>query len=132
MSGALTIPLAWLLLAFFGALARLRHRRPTRALLLWAVRTASRAPSRANAARRTALVAAFEAAYRRRPFEVPCLPRSLALHRLLSLHGLPARVRLGLAGAPHALEGHAWVECGGAPIGESETMLARFRPCETS
>jgi hypothetical protein len=49
-----------------------------------------------------------------------CIPRSLALARLLRLHGLPAGVQIGLRRAAGALAGHAWVEHDGRVIGEQE------------
>ena len=49
-----------------------------------------------------------------------CIPRSLALARLLRLHGLPALVRIGLRRVGGGLAGHAWVEHHGKVIAELE------------
>ncbi len=125
--------LAWILLAAFGALARARGG-PGRALLLAGLRQASEPPDgRSRSSKRSAheLAAAFRSASAGHGLARSCLPRALALHRLLLWRGLPARVRLGLApGRP--LAGHAWVECDGMPVGDAPPLVARYRPCETS
>jgi hypothetical protein len=128
----LDVALAWVLLAAFGALARCRTRF-TRSLILLALRRASRPERRETGGRGTEeLLSAFERASRANRVARSCLPRALALHRLLALRGRPARVRLGLRldRGPH--EGHAWVECDGVPVGEAPASLTRYLPCETS
>jgi hypothetical protein len=126
------VAIAWTLLAVFGTLAR-AGRGPARSLLLRALRQASRAPSRRRGERPPpwALVAAFQTAAAGHRLAHSCVPRALALHRLLVLRGGDARVRLGL-GAGRPLDGHAWVESGGRPVGETPAVVARYRPCETS
>jgi hypothetical protein len=127
------VALAWTLLAAFGFLARSRGG-PARALLLAALRQASRPPCRPTgepARGAVAVVAAFRRVSGGHPLARSCVPRALALRHLLVLRGFPARVRLGL-GPGRRLEGHAWVECGGVPLGEASSIVARYRPCETS
>jgi hypothetical protein len=58
----------------------------------------------------------------------PCGPRSLALARLLRLHGLGAEVRIGLRRAGGALAGHTWVEHDGVPVGDDATFVRAFTP----
>jgi hypothetical protein len=60
----------------------------------------------------------FHHAAARPPVGGSCIPRSLALARLLRLHGLPARVRVGLRRTGRGLAGHAWVEHHGTVLGE--------------
>jgi hypothetical protein len=60
----------------------------------------------------------FHHAAARPPFGGSCIPRSLALARLLRLHGLSARLRVGLRGTREGLAGHAWVEHHGTVLGE--------------
>ncbi|MCX6360924.1 MAG: lasso peptide biosynthesis B2 protein [Armatimonadetes bacterium] len=58
-----------------------------------------------------------------------CLPRALTLLRLLEEDGVHACLRIGVnraAGAPPRF--HAWVEVGGAPVGERPEGLAGFQP----
>jgi len=57
-----------------------------------------------------------------------CLPRALALHRLLARCGIPSRVRIGVHNRDGALAAHAWVEVAGVPLGEPEAIEARFAP----
>lgn len=132
MTRLLDVALAWALLAPFGALARGRTRF-TRSLLLLALRHASR-PARGEAGGRGAeeLLSAFDRASWANRVARNCLPRALALQRLLALRGRPARVGLGLRPErrPHA--GHAWVECDGVPVGEAPALLTRYLLCETS
>jgi hypothetical protein len=65
-----------------------------------------------------------------------CLPRSLALLRFLSRHGVAARLELGLrrqAGGLHGhrgLQGHAWVVHGGRPVNDSASFVGGFRPLQ--
>ena len=133
MTRRVDVALAWTLLAAFGFLARVRGG-PARALLLAALRRASRPqdrPTPESARGALAVVAAFRSVPGSHHLARSCVPRALALQRLLVLRGLPARVRLGL-GARRPVEGHAWVECGGVPVGESPSVVARYRACETS
>jgi hypothetical protein len=129
----LDVALAWMFLGAFGALARVPGR-PARALLLAALRRASqpaRPRSRGAGRRDDDVVAAFRSASAGHRLARSCVPRALALHRLLVWRGLPARLRLGL-GPGRPLAGHAWVECDGEPVGEAPSAVARYRPCETS
>jgi hypothetical protein len=57
-----------------------------------------------------------------------CIPRSLALARLLRLHGLAARVRVGLRRDGGDLAGHAWVEHHGAVLDDREEWIRGFAP----
>jgi hypothetical protein len=133
VSRVVDVALAWTLLAAFGAVARVRGG-AGRALLLAALRQALRPPRRhpRDSTRATfEVVAAFRSASAGQRLARSCVPRALALHRLLVFRGLPARLRLGL-GPGRPLEGHAWVECEGVPVGEAPSVVARYRPCETS
>ncbi len=58
----------------------------------------------------------------------PCGPRSLALARLLSLHGLDAELRIGLRRAGGAFAGHMWVEHRGAPVADDLRFVKTFTP----
>lgn len=69
-----------------------------------------------EAARRLARL--FHHAAARPPVGGSCIPRSLALARLLRLHGLAARVRVGLRRTGGGLAGHAWVEHHGTVLGQ--------------
>lgn len=75
------------------------------------------------------LVRLFRRGLERAPVRASCVPRSLALERLLRLHGFPAAIRIGLRRtAGGALAGHAWVEHHGAVIAESRDFVASFAP----
>jgi hypothetical protein len=58
--------------------------------------------------------------------EVTCLHRALVLWWILGRRGIACRLRLGTRHRPGPFEAHAWIECGGVPIGESSTHLATF------
>jgi hypothetical protein len=73
------------------------------------------------------LVSIFTAAenfYPTRKAPVDCLPRSLALLRLLRTAGWPAEHVIGVAMYP--FEAHAWVELDGKPLCEGATYTRRF------
>jgi len=69
------------------------------------------------------LVAAVNRAARYVP-GASCLPRSIALARVLRKKGVPAIVRLGVD-TESGFTAHAWVEIDGAPLAESPH---RFTP----
>ena len=121
-------------LAAFDLLRRHPRLPGTRRLLLAALRSATSARGSAEADARDprprALAAIVRRAARVRPHPPSCLAQALALQRLLAGHGLPARVRLGLDPSSRPLRGHAWVECGGRPVGPAAP--GRYLPCETS
>jgi hypothetical protein len=74
------------------------------------------------------LLEAFERALRAQPGTPACLPRSLALRRFLAHHGHAARLALGLRRAGGRLQGHAWVEAGGAILTRDEAFARAFVP----
>lgn len=57
-----------------------------------------------------------------------CLPRSIALRRLLADRGVAARLRVGVRKEGAELLAHAWVESAGRVVGEAEPVEARFLP----
>lgn len=59
-----------------------------------------------------------------------CLPRALALRRLLRSAGIPATVRFGVATNAGRLVAHAWVESGGRVVGDRADVAEIFRPLE--
>ncbi len=72
------------------------------------------------------LLALFEQAVATQVVAVPCLPRSLALARVLGQHGLPARIEIGMRTGSAGLEGHAWVEREGRVVGDAERLVGSF------
>ena len=105
-----------------GGLPLLRRR-----LLAWtdAGRSAGEGEARA-------LAELFRRALAEPPRAAPCVPRSLALVRLLRLHGFPAGIRIGLRHGGAAVVGHAWVEHHGVAVGEDEAFVQGFRPLRVS
>lgn len=57
-----------------------------------------------------------------------CLERSLCLRQLLGRRGCETRLRIGVAREESRLLAHAWVELEGRPVGETESVMARFEP----
>jgi len=66
----------------------------------------------------------------RKLLHVTCLPRSIAVERLLRSHRVPADVVIGVMKA-QGFKAHAWVEVNGYPVSEAGRnewpALARFR-----
>ncbi len=72
------------------------------------------------------------------PGRPTCLPRAIALGRILERRNIPGRVRIGVRPAPAPPAGsggsgggvaaHAWVELGDHPLGEPEAIAERFLP----
>jgi len=61
-----------------------------------------------------------------------CLPRAVALRRLLRLHGFEGQLALGLRPGPRGLGGHAWVVYHGTALSEDAGFLGSFTRCEGS
>ncbi|MEO8198815.1 MAG: lasso peptide biosynthesis B2 protein [Thermoanaerobaculia bacterium] len=57
-----------------------------------------------------------------------CLPRALALQRMLRRRGYSAVVRIGVRKVAGGVSAHAWVEVGGCALGEPEAIAERFLP----
>ena len=63
-----------------------------------------------------------------------CLPRAIALQRMLARRGIPATLRIGVrkapedAGGARTIAAHAWVEVDGIALGEPEAIAERFLP----
>jgi hypothetical protein len=57
-----------------------------------------------------------------------CLTEALALSRLLSSHGYPSIIRIGVNNECGRFAAHAWVECKGLPLLNSTAELQRFTP----
>jgi hypothetical protein len=70
----------------------------------------------------------IEAAARYHPVRARCLHRALVLHRWLRREGLPSELRIGVRKLGGALNAHAWVEVGGAVVGDHPAALAQFTP----
>ena len=62
--------------------------------------------------------------------KVECLPKAVALSRILRQRQMPAVLKLGVAKSESRLLSHAWIEIGGIAIGESTHTLARYRPID--
>lgn len=57
-----------------------------------------------------------------------CLPRALALQRMLVRRGIAAALRIGVRKEAATLAAHAWVEIDGRAVGEPEAIADRFLP----
>ena len=56
-----------------------------------------------------------------------CLPRALALQRMLARRGIVAALRIGVRKEAATLAAHAWVEVDGRAVGEPEAIEESFR-----
>jgi hypothetical protein len=75
------------------------------------------------------LVAAVDIAARNQLLApAPCLPRALALCRLLHAEGVVAEVCIGVRRSGGTLLAHAWVESGARVIGDRPDVATIYRP----
>jgi hypothetical protein len=83
----------------------------------------------ANSTSVSQVVWAVSVASRYMPGGVKCLARALATQVLLSRHGYPADLHIGVAkGEGGQLEAHAWVESQGQVVIGALSNLSRFTP----
>ena len=80
----------------------------------------------ATLARARAVARLVGIASSRVPLRVACLHRSIVLWRLLRREGIPCELKLGARTDAGPFEAHAWVECAGVALNESEPDLARY------
>ena len=59
-------------------------------------------------------------------YPAKCLPRALAVQRLLARRGAAAELKIGVRRHEGTLAAHAWVEVGGRPVGEAEGVTELF------
>ncbi|HJZ65867.1 MAG TPA: lasso peptide biosynthesis B2 protein [Candidatus Acidoferrum sp.] len=59
-----------------------------------------------------------------------CLEESLVLLHLLNEQGIAAQLRIGVKKNIPQFEAHAWVECDGKPLNESEALHDHYAPFE--
>lgn len=59
-----------------------------------------------------------------------CLEESLVLLRILAGEGIAAQLRIGIKRSAPKFEAHAWVECGGVALNESESLHDHYEPFE--
>ena len=80
---------------------------------------------RALTAARMVQTAAGQGLYR-----ANCLPQSLVLWWLLKREGIEGDLRIGVSKERGRFEAHAWVECRGVPLNQSNEMLERYAAFE--
>ena len=119
---------AMALLPVIAARLRLRGVRATQEAIASAGHASPRVHGAALQAHEVARLVA--AAARWSPWRPSCMTRSLALQCMLLRHGLDGRLRLGVRRRSGALEAHAWIEHGGAPLMESAKVADVFAPLE--
>ncbi len=118
---------AWCRLA--GAAMRLRFA-PRRTVAEALAEAASPMRRRAAAASSSQLALAVSRAAAHHLLPMTCLPRSLALQRMLRSRGVAAELRIGVRKEPVAgggIAAHAWIEVDGVPLGEPQAIEARFQ-----
>ncbi len=82
-------------------------------------------------AKRAALTARMVRAAARHGIGSPsCLEESLVLLHLLGMQGIEAQLRIGVRKNIPKFEAHAWVECGGVVLNESESLHDHYAPFE--
>ena len=82
-------------------------------------------------AKRTALTARMVRAAAKYGFGSPsCLEESLVLMYLLRRQGIGSQLRIGVKKNIPKFEAHAWVECDGVALNESEALHDHYAPFE--
>jgi hypothetical protein len=118
---------AWLALAFFNlALRRVSLERLQGSLLHHSSARQTLAAGRqaaisAHIVRLTGMAAGLHPWLR-----MTCLCRALALQWMLSRRGILPVLRLGVLNDGSGIQGHAWLELDGVPLGEAPAILERF------
>lgn len=59
-----------------------------------------------------------------------CLEESLVLLHLLQRQGIAAQLRIGVKRNAARFEAHAWVECGGTALNETDALHDHYAPFE--
>lgn len=114
---------AWAWLCFAKAALAVVGLRRTLAIV-----TPARADATADATERGRREAKWNSiAARYVPGGATCLVRSLGLVAVLRRRGVRAELRIGVGHLQPALEAHAWVEVGGAPVSEPADVARRYR-----
>jgi hypothetical protein len=120
---------AWLVLLWYW----LRWRAGFHGTLLRSDLARHAAPTQADApspqARR--VLAAFRKAVHNHVVRASCVPRSLALQRLLQRRGWMASIHVGVRRSGGAIEGHAWVESDQIPQDAHAGVAAPFVACRS-
>lgn len=112
---------AALLLPFLTLLLRLRGFRYTQRFLRKSIESVKDVPSGVQGDLRVALTSRMVfAAARNSPIPSTCLERSLTLGWLLAKQGIVTQLRIGVRKDGRKFSAHAWIERGGAAIGEPE------------
>ena len=84
--------------------------------------------SGAERLRAQAMGSLVRSAARRSPVPVRCLPIAVVVWVLLRIERLPAALHLGVRTSDHAFEAHAWVECGGTVLDDSQGTWCPLPP----
>jgi hypothetical protein len=119
----------WALLACRLRLAHRRWLASPQFLAAEPRETKRSAPTR-QAFNEASLLRVFRLALRTHVVAVSCLPRSLALRRVLLKHGWPCRLEVGMRRSLHGLEGHAWLERNGQVVGGGDSFVHSFHRFE--
>ena len=103
----------------------------TRKSLLQSPSKESNSLNEVESAERAALTARMVRAAARHGIGNPsCLEESLVLLHLLARQGIAAQLRIGVKKNVAKFEAHAWVECGGVALNESESLHDHYAQFE--
>jgi len=78
------------------------------------------------------LLEMFLVAARFHVFKVNCLPKALALKRMLERRRFSPALRIGAREEAGTLTGHAWIEIDDVPFNDSADVAVRYPPLEIS
>lgn len=123
---AVALPVAWLAVRMpgFGI---------GKAAMAPAIKTENSDSTAGGAAERARRVARLERATARSLFfRTTCLEQSLVLCWMLRRRGIDATLRVGARKEADIFEAHAWVELGGAVVGDASGEHQHFAPFESA
>lgn len=119
---------AWWRLVAAAMRLRLAPRQAVTEALAEATSPVGRHESAGTAPSQVALAVSRAAAHHVLP--MTCLPRALALQRMLRARGIAAQLRIGVRKESTDVGGiaaHAWIEVAGVPLGEPQAIEERFQ-----
>lgn len=85
-------------------------------------------PSKASHERMAMAARMVRAAARHGVSSPSCLEESLVLLHALAAQGIAAQLRIGVKRNQPKFEAHAWVECGGVALNESDALHDHYAP----
>ena len=118
----LLFPLVHSLLSLFG------YKRLSRWLLSFSPHAGAESDAEKDLSRAFQIASAVNSVAHRGLYRPSCLERSLVLWWILVWQRIPSDLRIGVRAEGSKLLGHAWIECHGIVVNDSENVRDQFAP----